>query len=54
MPDVTFIVPAAPYHSDLLARALASIEAQTVPCSTVVIHDTARRGALAEKGRWNG
>ena len=51
MPDVTFVIPCGPYHRALLDRALASIEAQTVPCSTVVIHDTARRGAGYARNR---
>jgi hypothetical protein len=42
--QVTFIVPVGSYHTDLLARSLASIEAQTIPAAAIVIHDTARRG----------
>jgi hypothetical protein len=45
MPSVTFVVPAAPYHDALLERAVASVEAQTVPVALVVIRDTERRGA---------
>lgn len=54
MVDVTFVVPVGPYHTDLLARALASIEAQTVPkamISVVVVHDSARRGAGYARNR---
>lgn len=45
MNEVTFVVPAAPYHETLLERALASIEAQTVSSDVIVIRDTERRGA---------
>lgn len=51
MADVTFIVPAAPYHEALLERAVASIEAQTIPAAVVVIRDTERRGASWARNR---
>lgn len=45
MPDITVVIPVAPYHVQNLARALASVRAQTIPCETVVIYDDAKRGA---------
>lgn len=41
----TFVLPVAPYHEGALSRALASIAVQTVPCETMVVPDTERRGA---------
>lgn len=42
---VSIIIPVGPGHEDLALRALASAEAQTLPCEVVVIEDTAGRGA---------
>lgn len=42
---VTIITPVAPYHEAAVERAAASIRNQTVPCQSVVIYDTDRRGA---------
>lgn len=45
MPDLTFIIPVAPYHRDRVQTAVASVHAQTLPCEVVVIEDTDGRGA---------
>lgn len=42
---VSIITPVAPYHADLLPRATASVEAQTVKCTHIVIHDDDGHGA---------
>lgn len=45
MSDVTLIIPVAPYHTELIDRAAASANAQTVPCEVFVYEDTEMRGA---------
>lgn len=45
MPDLTFIIPVAPYHRDRVQTAIASVHAQTLPCEVVVIEDTDAKGA---------
>lgn len=45
MPNVTVVIPVAGYHSEIAARAIASVEAQTVPCEIVVVPDTSAKGA---------
>lgn len=42
---LTFVLACAPYHREVLRRALDSIEAQTVPCASMVIFDDERKGA---------
>lgn len=42
---ITFVIPCAPYHTEHLARAIASVKAQTMPCEYVVVMDEERRGA---------
>lgn len=42
---MTFVIACAPYHAALVERAAASVDAQTVPCKTVIVHDVDRRGA---------
>ncbi len=44
MTQLTFITPVAPYHTALLNRTIASVQAQTVPCDHIVIHDTEQHG----------
>ena len=57
MPDVTIVIPCAPYHLDVLARAIASVRAQTVPCEVIPVYEdeacfSAFLGAL-EVFRWH-
>ena len=51
MPDVTIIIPCAPYHTHLLDRAAASANAQTVACEVFVYEDTEGRGAGYARNR---
>ena len=51
MPDVTFVIPVAPYHATLVGRALASVKAQTVPCEFIVIHDEQEQGPAWARNR---
>jgi hypothetical protein len=44
MSDVSFCIPVAPYHTEVLSRALASIEAQTVDCKAFFMIDHAEEG----------
>lgn len=44
MVDITFIIPVGPQHTQLAARAVASVHAQTVPCAVITIDDPDRRG----------
>jgi len=44
MTKLTFITPVAPYHTALLDRTVASVQAQTVACEHIVMHDTDERG----------
>jgi hypothetical protein len=41
---VSIVTPVAPYHTDLLPRAVESVDAQTVECTHIVIHDEEGRG----------
>lgn len=42
---VDVIIPVSPNHRDIVYEAVASAQAQTVPCSVFVVNDTHRRGA---------
>jgi len=44
MTEITFITSVAPYHKDLLQRAINSVEAQTVKCEHLIYYDGERRG----------
>jgi hypothetical protein len=44
MSEVTFIIPIGPAHQELAARAIASAQAQTVPCEVLYQLDTQQRG----------
>src|SRR5574342_931428 len=44
MPNATVVIPVAPYHEAVAERSIASVRAQTVPTTLVVVHDTERRG----------
>lgn len=45
--DVTVITPVGPYHRDVVGRAAASVQAQTVPCAHIILYDDNRRGPAA-------
>lgn len=45
MTDVSVIIPVAPYHDELLERAIASCKIQTVPCKVLYMKDTELEGA---------
>lgn len=47
LPLASIIIPCAPYHTDLVEQAIASAEAQTVPCEVLTEEDTRRRGPAA-------
>lgn len=42
---LTFVIACADYHRDRVEFALSSVADQTVPCSAIVVYDTARRGS---------
>jgi hypothetical protein len=44
MTNVTIITPIAPYHADLVQRAIDSVKRQTVPCIHLMETDTEKRG----------
>lgn len=46
MPDlaVTFVIPIGPAHRELAQRAIASVQAQTVPCALLTMEDSEGRG----------
>lgn len=41
----SIIIPVGQYHRDIARRAIASAEAQTLPCAVIPVEDTAQRGA---------
>lgn len=45
MGPVQIVIPVGPYHKALAGEAIASAEAQTLPCEVVVVEDTQGRGA---------
>jgi hypothetical protein len=45
MPKLTIIIPVGPSHEHIFHEAVASAEAQTVPCEIIVIHDRDGNGA---------
>lgn len=45
MPELTFCIPVAPYHTDVVHRAITSVQAQTIPCEYLVFEDKEQRGA---------
>lgn len=51
MPEITFLLPCADYHAELVERAVASIQAQTYPCDYLVYHDTDKRGTGYARNR---
>jgi hypothetical protein len=44
MANVTFVVPIGPHHAAIAERALASVQAQTLPCELVPVYDYDGRG----------
>jgi hypothetical protein len=51
MPDVTIVIPVAPYHLALVDRAIASANAQTVDCEVFVFEDAEGKGAGFARNR---
>lgn len=51
MPDLTFVIPVSPEHTDIAQRAINSVEAQTIPCQLVVFVDHQRKGAGFARNR---
>jgi glycosyltransferase involved in cell wall biosynthesis len=50
--EITVVVPTIPPRAELLARALASVQAQTYPpAEIIVLHDLEREGAAATRNR---
>lgn len=45
MPDLTIAIPIGPYHESVVARAMDSVKAQTVPVAGVAFHDDGAKGA---------
>lgn len=45
MAELTFLIPIAPYHADIVQRAIDSVLNQTIPCDYRVIEDSESRGA---------
>ena len=44
MTDITVCIPVAPHHTYVLDRAVASVQAQTVPCNILYAVDDDQRG----------
>ncbi len=44
-PLITVIIPVAPYHREVVERAIASVRAQTVPCAVETVYDDEGQGA---------
>lgn len=51
MSELTFIIPIGPAHQHLAARAIASVEAQTIPCTLLSQVDNKREGPGAIRNR---
>lgn len=51
MTHLTFVIPVAGYHQAIAQRAIDSVNAQTIPCELIVIHDTEGRGAGHARNR---
>lgn len=49
MPEVTFIIPVGPAHTEIAERAIASVKAQTVEADYLVVLDENGRGAGAAR-----
>jgi hypothetical protein len=45
MTHLTIVIPIGPYHTEIAAEAVASVQAQTVPCELVVVRDEESKGA---------
>lgn len=50
-PDITVLIPTLPHRRPLLARALASVAAQTLPVAVHVEPDPDRTGSAATRNR---
>ncbi len=44
MKKLTFVVPVAPYHRELVKQVTSQVKAQTLPSDLVVVYDEAGRG----------
>jgi hypothetical protein len=42
---VTFIIPFAPYHKDIVQTAIECVKAQSIPCDYIAVEDSERHGA---------
>ncbi len=42
---VTFIIPFAPYHADIVNKAIECVKAQSIPCGYIAVEDSERHGA---------
>ena len=42
---ISFVIPVAPHHRQLLSRAVNSVKAQTVKCQALYLIDAKERGA---------
>lgn len=51
MPEITFLIPVAPYHSIHVNRAVESVRNQTIPCEYIVYEDVNERGAGYARNR---
>lgn len=51
MNNLTFIIACAPYHTDIVHEAVASVKAQTTPCEFIVVYDTEAKGAGYARNR---
>jgi glycosyltransferase involved in cell wall biosynthesis len=49
--SITVVIPTIAGREAMLARALASVQAQTMPCQVIVELDSDRRGAAAARNR---
>ena len=51
MSQLTFVIACAGYHRDIVHQAIASIQAQTVPCDHMVMYDEDGHGAGYTRNR---
>lgn len=51
MSQLTFVIPYAPYHSDIKQQAIDSVKAQTTPCEHIVVYDDEGKGAGYARNR---
>jgi hypothetical protein len=51
MPEVSFIIPVAGYHTEIAERAITSAEAQTIPCNIIRVDDPDSNGPSWARNR---